>query len=129
MYGWNGSGTRSHIVRDSGNNGYTEDYDNCWPFENADGEGEEEQCKSGASDKTPPPLGTSFMQSLLDLQGFCADTQRQQRKNKNSTAQDNNNCICLLHQILIKVVVVWGSRMCGILQVTTFLKDTLFAYD
>lgn len=104
MYGRHGNGSKSHIVRDSGNNGYTDDYDNCWPFDKVAEEEEEEQRQSGAND-TPPHEASSFMQSLLDLEGFCADTQRQQRRQKTAASNSANNCVCLLHQILIKVVL------------------------
>lgn len=102
--GGNGNGrSSSSSSTTTNNNGVAS---NCWPFDEDEGE----QRESGASGTPSPPSrhGTAFMQSLLDLQGFCADTKRlerrQQRRNNNDSNSVQDNCICLLHQILIKVV-------------------------
>lgn len=103
--GRNENGSSSGISGRSPNNGSS---DNCWPF----GGGAEEAKESWQSGASDAPQGTAFMQSLLDLQGFCVDTKRQQRRQRQQQQRQTNNhkndaqdnCICLLHQILIKVV-------------------------
>lgn len=69
--------------------------------------------RNGDSGSSSPPSQArgrphhrqAFMQSLLDLQGFCVESQRSKRRQQNKSNAENN-CICLLHQILIKVVIV-----------------------
>lgn len=85
----NVSGVNRHIQDDDdedNKNGFAQ----SWAF------GEN---RYGTSD-SPPHQAAAFMESLLDLQGFCVESKRKQRRQKFNA---ENNCICLLHQILIKV--------------------------
>lgn len=70
------------------------------------------------------PLQQAFMQSLLDLEGFCVDSKRKQRRRRNINAE--NNCICLLHQILIKVVM-WAVNTPGEISCTFLIRVLLFS--
>lgn len=103
MY-WGGENEKGSIGGEGGCSGTNRLADHYWSFE----EEEEEQSKSGSSNNLSLPNGSTFMQSLLDLQGFCAEAKSEQKRrngkyeNKNKVAQDN--CLCLLHQILIKVI-------------------------
>lgn len=73
-----------------------------WSFEDGPDavDNDTDEIGFGPSDRPNEP--TAFLQSLLDLQGFCLESKRKERRRAKLNAS-NTSCICLLHQILIKV--------------------------
>lgn len=95
-----------HMQQQQQEDAEDENGDNNWAaFAELRDDDDENGCGGGES---ASQQATAFVQSLLDLQGFCVQSQRQNRQRRRANVE--NNCVCLLHQILIKVNATWSTR-------------------